>query len=1047
MKKTLIIAAVVNLLLCSGMQALSASGWVPGVERISQYTDANGDLFYVQNWGEDGIMPADLVDGFELPPDTYEILEDGTFVPPTILNITNVDGSHIPNPTKWRPTGKTFGIVSSVEEMTDPTAKYILRNETKIIATQYGYREAFGDHGVEVYDELPETVVEGQTIAVGGRKYVGVIRPVLDRYYTNVIKPENVVINHRYVGVSGELQALDCYVAIRDIEIPEHIQEKLKNGETVTVRYKGFSLSTNDKNGYGSGAASVHYYGDGVRLGYAGAANIYKEKDTNSQSDANVWCFSLGYTTASESAAANKFQPTLKNADTLSIGGRVTYLYPIPSNYDLSQLILTFDEVIGETYEDCLIWEYVGDYEEPMPAGFYPEKPVHVAEQEEDMEDVRVKYVELDEGKEYFYADYMNALLRLPDGTVRFYMNGEAVHAGVCEDMDGNYYYINHELKAVANCTYTFSESRGNQLLPGGTYSFNAEGHCISLPEVIDGSNPDDVRNGLVRLPNGDVRYLVDGVPLHKGFVRDSMGNYYYINASTYAMRDCTYTCGKRNDLLQNGTFDFDEDGHIINLPQVIDGGNPVDIQNGLVRYPNGDIRYLVDGEPVHAGLVEDADGNVYYINHTTYAVKDVYYPIWKTNGLMEADGYTFDHDGHIVDIELPAYWRPEVNATIEVVNTLKAEFGPQAFAFVQITDMHVDRVQNLGMSKWVGVLAQNVMNECDIPFAMITGDNNSRAAIEYPDPRSIYMDVEWQDTMLHPIGWNRIARILGNHDGIWGNNEYYYDRSVTMEEKYDLFYSRSMKAYTYYKNIAVTVGTDDSTDHPTYFYLDDADKKVRYINLNAHWAEYTVNDEYSPTYNTFTQGFLYGNQQLKWLANEALNVEEGWTIALFTHVPPVSQYGPVVEGGPSTLQNCKDQFLLMGILNAYAGRTSFTGSFDKYGDWRDSHVSVDYSAGSATHAKGEIAGVFAGHTHVDSINYSSSKYFPVISLREANGTSAGTAREAAFDTVVINPETKRIYMIRTGVGNDRVARYTPEGQKLTFRPGADPMNPEVVLE
>ena len=969
-----------------------------------------------------------------------------TFIPPTILNINSADGSHVPDPTKWRTTGKEFEVVTSVEEMTNPNVSYILRNDTKIVATQYAYKEAFGDHGVEVYDELPETVVEGETIAVDGRKYVGVIRPVLDRYYTNAIKPENIVINHRYTGGTGEIQALDCYVAIKDIEIPEHIQAKLKRGETVTVRYKGFSLNTNDKNGYGSAASNVHYYDDGKRLAYAGAANIYKVKDSDSQSDENVWCFSLGYSTAAESASANKFEKVTMNADTLCIGARVTFAYPIPSNYDLSQLVLTFDEVIGETYRDCLVWEYVGDYETPMPAGFYPDKPVHIVDQEEDMEDVRVKYVFTEDGKEYFYADYMNALLRLPDGTVRYYVNGKAVHAGVCEDMDGNYYYINHELNAVTNCSYTFSESRGNQLLPGGTYEFDADGRCITLPEVIDGSDPADIQNGLVRVPDGSVRYLVDGVAVHKGFVRDTSGNYYYISNSTYAIRGCTYTCGLSNNLLQNGTFNFDEDGHITNLPQVIDGSNPVDIQNGLVRYPNGEIRYLVDGVPVHAGLVEDKDGNIYYINHTTYTVKDVYYPIWKTNGLMEADGYTFDENGHIIDIELPAYWRSELNATIEAVNIWQEELGPQSFAFVQITDMHTDSVQKLGMSKWVGALAQNVMNECDIPFAMITGDNNSRAAIENSDPSSVYQDVKWQNSMLAPIGWNRIARILGNHDGIWGNKNSYYDRSVTMEEKYDLFYSRSMKAFTYYQNIAVAVGTDETVEKATYFYLDDEEKKVRYINLNAHWAEYSVDDEYDPTFNTFTDGFLYGQKQLTWLANEALDVEEGWTIALFTHVPPITNYGPVEEGGYSQYQNAKDQYLLMSILNAYAGRTSYTGSFTKYHDWRDSYISVDYTKGSENEAKGEIAGVFAGHTHVDSINYDSSKYFPVITLREANGVAAGTRYEAAFDTVVVDPDTHRIYMIRTGIGYDRVAKYTPDGSGVkTIVNANDPLNPIVL--
>jgi hypothetical protein len=70
-------------------------------------------------------------------------------------------------------------------------------------------------------------------------------------------------------------------------------------------------------------------------------------------------------------------------------------------------------------------------------------------------------------------------LVKDDDGEIRFYKNGVAIKAGLVQDAEGNYYYINSSLKAVKNCTYSFSAAAGNGLLPGGTYRFDSEGKLI----------------------------------------------------------------------------------------------------------------------------------------------------------------------------------------------------------------------------------------------------------------------------------------------------------------------------------------------------------------------------------------------------------------------------------------------------------------------------------------------------------------------------------------------------------------------------------------
>ncbi len=69
-----------------------------------------------------------------------------------------------------------------------------------------------------------------------------------------------------------------------------------------------------------------------------------------------------------------------------------------------------------------------------------------------------------------------NGLVHDEDGEIRYYVNGVATRAGLVQDVDGNYYYINSTLKAVKNCTYAFSDAMANGLMPGGTYHFDENG-------------------------------------------------------------------------------------------------------------------------------------------------------------------------------------------------------------------------------------------------------------------------------------------------------------------------------------------------------------------------------------------------------------------------------------------------------------------------------------------------------------------------------------------------------------------------------------------
>ena len=222
-----------------------------------------------------------------------------------------------------------------------------------------------------------------------------------------------------------------------------------------------------------------------------------------------------------------------------------------------------------------------------------------------------------------------NGLVKDEDGEIRYYVNDVATYAGVVQDAEGNYYYINSSKKAVKNTTYYIYAGRTNGLLPEGSYKIAADGKLIVA------------KNGLSVDADGEIRYYENDVAIYAGLVQDADGNYYYINSSKKAVKNTTYYiyAGRTNGLLPEGSYKIGADGKLI-LPK-----------EGLVKDADGEIRYYENDVAIYAGLVQDADGNYYYINSSKKAVKNTTYYIYagRTNGLLSEGTYTFDADGKMI--------------------------------------------------------------------------------------------------------------------------------------------------------------------------------------------------------------------------------------------------------------------------------------------------------------------------------------------------------------------------------------------------------------
>ena len=206
----------------------------------------------------------------------------------------------------------------------------------------------------------------------------------------------------------------------------------------------------------------------------------------------------------------------------------------------------------------------------------------------------------------------------------------------------------------------------GWQEIDGETYAFNYDGYAYTGLAVVGYSNnaPELYQftdkgalvekldtTGVIKATNGTF-YCDNGVAQKAGVVKDDDGNYYYINSTFKAVTSCTYGIApaKTNGLIPAGTYEFDENGVITNLPAPDDPDPQPTHDDGLSFDDDGEIRYYVNGEATYAGVVTDGT-SFYYINSSCKAVKNCTYGIGeaRTNGLIPAGTYSIDADGKII--------------------------------------------------------------------------------------------------------------------------------------------------------------------------------------------------------------------------------------------------------------------------------------------------------------------------------------------------------------------------------------------------------------
>ena len=218
------------------------------------------------------------------------------------------------------------------------------------------------------------------------------------------------------------------------------------------------------------------------------------------------------------------------------------------------------------------------------------------------------------------------------DGGVKYYyIDGIKVHMGMFK-IGEDYYYAKSNGQLIVNGSYYCS--RMNDLLPEGTYTFDAEGKAIL---------PDTSKNGIIA-EDDSLYYYVKGERNYAGLIEID-GDYYYVKTSGEVVHGCRYWITKTNGLMAEHSYEFAEDGKMLN-PEIKDTS-----KNGIVA-ENDSLYYYEDGIRTYAGLIE-IDGSYYYVRTNGELVHGRSYWVTKTNGLMGERSYTFADDGKMLDPQI----------------------------------------------------------------------------------------------------------------------------------------------------------------------------------------------------------------------------------------------------------------------------------------------------------------------------------------------------------------------------------------------------------
>ena len=258
------------------------------------------------------------------------------------------------------------------------------------------------------------------------------------------------------------------------------------------------------------------------------------------------------------------------------------------------------------------------------------------------------------------------------------------------------------------------------------------------------------------------------------------------------------------------------------------------------------------------------------------------------------------------------------------------------------------------------------------------------------PEKVSLRLLNEEMEYYKNSISARKMFIMQGNHDGY--RNEAFKGQLVDNIIFDDIWYEETAFLDSY-ENVSRPF-------NKPYYYVDLPENRVRMIFLCSAYYEY------NEAVKEYRKHLGFDNQQAKWFSDTALNMEEGCTVMVFSHIAPLFELG--------------------GVSGAYNMSEKNGGKM------------VTALKNASKRKKFDIACWFSGDSHADmnvklyDVNFvttaSQAPYIPQLWQMKLGAFPKNrdlkTVNQDLWDSVILNTKKRCIHIFRFGAGEDRIITY-----------------------
>mgnify|MGYP003302373909 CR=1 FL=1 len=345
-----------------------------------------------------------------------------------------------------------------------------------------------------------------------------------------------------------------------------------------------------------------------------------------------------------------------------------------------------------------------------------------------------------------------------------------------------------------------------------------------------------------------------------------------------------------------------------------------------------------------------------------------------------------------------PHYIKEEVEDTVQKIKSYQNE-NTVTFGFM--TDLHYAPTNDhdICLSRTVNAYKE-IAKQVGCDTLLLGGDLGANGNKQFATEAFVRFHKHFDGVRHFPI--------TGNHDDntIWQKciDSPTSDHHFTHKELYELLFSHLPK-------YGVKTGGEDIL----YYYVDDAENKMRYICLDISDIPFIM-EEGNLKYRG-QNTFVLSQKQVEWLTKTALDFkEDGWGAVIVSHSALCKNTRLKAEEYESNYLDVVNE-----TINAFVGRKKVQKEmFD--GDFR---IKLD---ADFTNAKSQIYAVVLGHFHDDIIVNETVPYIATANSSMYNSQfykrNQGDKTELLFDFITIDKAKRKIYITRVGQGEDRETNY-----------------------